>query len=278
MLQETRNGLSCAAPPTGFELIVRVDPNLVTKVEQPELHVSDSGSGAMILKPLAIWALVALFFAGCATLVALFAPAAKSVPTVELPAPGEPVEAAALIVPLQRLAEENRKLVDRLTAVERQLAEATGSVVGAPGATRLADNQPVPSLPPAFAQNEREPVSTLRFAAPNSRAPTQTPGAGLRVDQGNAGQKTDFAVDLGSDTALDGMRLRWAALISKHRTVLDGLEPRVGIREGTGGAAELRLLVGPLTNAEAAARICAALASSGTACQSALYGGQRLGR
>jgi hypothetical protein len=39
---------------------------------------------------------------------------------------------------------------------------------------------------------------------------------------------------------------------------------------------ELRLVVGPLVNAGAAARLCGTLAASGLACQPTIFDGQRL--
>jgi hypothetical protein len=51
----------------------------------------------------------------------------------------------------------------------------------------------------------------------------------------------------------------------------------MSVREGKRpGEIELRLVAGPLGNAGAAARLCAALAAAGKACQPAVYDGQRL--
>ena len=59
--------------------------------------------------------------------------------------------------------------------------------------------------------------------------------------------------------------------------LLEGLRPLIALREGQkGGSPELRLVAGPLANASVAARLCAALAAAGQACQPAVFDGQRL--
>jgi hypothetical protein len=222
------------------------------------------------LKPLAAWAVLALFSAGCAVLVALFGPAPMPSGLAALAKDGT-LETGELVAVLERLVDENQVLAQRLAGLERQLGEVTGTAPRDAAAPKPAAAIQSASAAPV------DPVPTLRFAAPNGRAATQTPASSAKPENGEPTlPRPTFAVDLGSETALDGLRLRWAALTSKHRALLDGLEPRVGMREGNGGTAELRLIVGPLPTAEAAARICAALAGQGAVCQSAIFGGQRL--
>jgi hypothetical protein len=222
------------------------------------------------LKPLAAWAVLALFSAGCAVLVALFGPAPMPSGLAALAKDGT-LETGELVAVLERLVDENQVLAQRLAGLERQLGEVTGTAPRDAAAPKPAAAIQSASAAPV------DPVPTLRFAAPNGRAATQTPASSAKPENGEPTlPRPTFAVDLGSETALDGLRLRWAALTSKHRALFDGLEPRVGMREGNGGTAELRLIVGPLPTAEAAARICAALAGQGAVCQSAIFGGQRL--
>jgi len=89
--------------------------------------------------------------------------------------------------------------------------------------------------------------------------------------------RTEFAVDLGGDTTMDGLRGLWANLRGNHGATLGNLRPLVSLREGgkTGGM-ELRLVVGPLANAGAAARTCASLQAKGVSCQTTVFDGQRL--
>jgi hypothetical protein len=89
--------------------------------------------------------------------------------------------------------------------------------------------------------------------------------------------RTEFAVDLGSEATIEGLRGLWSKLRGAHVAALDGLRPLVSVREGArAGTTELRLIAGPLANAGAAARTCAALQAKGVTCQTAVFDGQRL--
>jgi len=89
--------------------------------------------------------------------------------------------------------------------------------------------------------------------------------------------QTQFGIDLGGETSLDGLRARWTALQSKHGKALSGLRPLVRVREGSRpGTVELHLVAGPVANAATAARVCANLQSTGIACRASEYDGQRL--
>ena len=54
------------------------------------------------------------------------------------------------------------------------------------------------------------------------------------------------------------------------------MRPIIAIREGRAGQVDLRLVVGPIGNAAAAAKLCASLAAAGLSCQPTLFDGQRL--
>ena len=76
---------------------------------------------------------------------------------------------------------------------------------------------------------------------------------------------------------MQGLRVIWASLRSKHSALLEGLRPLVAVREtARPGGVQLRLVVGPLADAGAAARLCAVLASTGRLCDTAVFDGQRL--
>jgi hypothetical protein len=93
----------------------------------------------------------------------------------------------------------------------------------------------------------------------------------------NAATRTEFAVDLGSEATIEGLRALWSNLRGTHAATLGALRPLVSMREGARpGVMELRLIAGPLANAGAAARTCAALQAKGVNCQTAVFDGQRL--
>ena len=101
--------------------------------------------------------------------------------------------------------------------------------------------------------------------------PANLPGA----DSG--ANKTEFAVDLGGDMSIDGLRARWANIKGNHGAALEGLRPLVSVREGPKpGTVELRLIAGPVSNAGDAAKVCASLQTKGVACRTTEFDGQRL--
>jgi hypothetical protein len=89
-------------------------------------------------------------------------------------------------------------------------------------------------------------------------------------------QHTDFAVDLGGANSLGGLRALWRGLV-KSNAELAELRPIIVVKESTTGLGmQLRLAAGPLHDAAAAAKICAALTENKRACETTVFDGQRL--
>jgi hypothetical protein len=89
-------------------------------------------------------------------------------------------------------------------------------------------------------------------------------------------QRTEFAVDVGGANSVGGLRALWRGL-RKSNTALGALHPIIKVRENsTGLGLQLRLAVGPLGDAAAAAKICAALLESQRSCETTVFDGQRL--
>ena len=87
--------------------------------------------------------------------------------------------------------------------------------------------------------------------------------------------KSEFGVDIGGAVNFDALRVLWKSTKAAHAALLDGLSPRVTVRENSKWrAAELRLIVGPLPDADAAARLCATLSAARRSCQPAPFAGQ----
>lgn len=132
---------------------------------------------------------------------------------------------------------------------------------------------PAPPMPLSpVAQQRPSPGAAARTAA----APPQQAAVESNAAESVA-SKTEFGVDLGGDTSMEGLRLLWGALKANNAGLLEGLRPLVTIREGAKpGTVELRLVAGPLGNAGAAVRLCAAIANAGVGCQPSVFDGQRL--
>jgi hypothetical protein len=91
-------------------------------------------------------------------------------------------------------------------------------------------------------------------------------------------QRTEFGVDVGSANSVAGLRALWRGLLkSRANAPLAALRPIIVIKEGSGGfGMQLRLVAGPLRDAAAAAKICAAMTENKRSCDTAIFDGQRL--
>jgi hypothetical protein len=207
--------------------------------------------------------------------------------------PAEDIEQRRLAESIRVLAADRDRLLARLEALERNL-DLTGSIpresaAAAPSPPPTAD-APLPSnwslVPSTMPQGAGVPAAAVSGA----NAPTAgAGGAGTRHDARAAtglvadepavesvATETEFAIDIGGDSTFEGLRALWSSLKSRHAALFNGLRPVVAVREGAKpGALELRLVIGPLSNAGTAARLCATLTASGLPCQPTVFDGQR---
>lgn len=141
------------------------------------------------------------------------------------------------------------------------------AVTAPPNATSAAP--PAVSVP---ATNPPMPRGASQGAAPvPSAATAPEPDA-----QEPVSGKGEFGVDIGSAPSLAAMRAAWDRIRRNHAKQLDGLQPVIAVRDGRSGQPELRLVVGPIGNPAAAAKLCSSLAAAGLSCQPTLFEGQRL--
>ena len=219
-------------------------------------------------------------------------------------------ETRRLAEAVRRLNADRDRLLARINTLERNLDEVSNSIANVraaalpplpststvPSPTVAAASPALPAPPPAppppplatapqtpdaawTAAISRPPAAVLPSPAPWP-APSQsasTPATAHELATGSIATRTEFGIDLGGATNIQGLRTLWTSLKSKHAGLIDALRPLVSIREGSRpGELELRLVAGPLLNAGEAARLCASLAAAGTVCQPALFDGQRL--
>jgi hypothetical protein len=157
-----------------------------------------------------------------------------------------------------------------------------------PPMPRPAIAMPAPMPDPApLTMTTREPLvapsdppRSGRMATIEYYTRSATDPAGIRADDpaNSVATATDFGIDLGGASSVNGLRALWATIRSKHAQLLNGLWPVMVIRDRPKqpGVVELRLVAGPLPNAGHAAKLCAAFAPLGVACQPAVFDGQRL--
>jgi hypothetical protein len=91
-------------------------------------------------------------------------------------------------------------------------------------------------------------------------------------------QRTQFGVDVGTANSIGGLRALWRGLLkSRSNAALAALRPIIVVKESNSGLGmQLRLVAGPLHDAAAAAKICAALLESQRTCETTVFDGQRL--
>lgn len=189
---------------------------------------------------------------------------------------GQEAEQRRLAEAVRVLTADRDRLAARLTALERNLDEVTGSIPPAPAnpkppavPTPSVSAAPLPALPPTT-QQPAAGTNQSRVAAGHL-------ATGLQSAADSVATRTEFGVDVGGNPSIEGLRTLWSTLKSSQPALFEGLRPLIAVREGAKpGTIELRLVAGPLPNASIAARLCAALGAAGQTCQPAVFDGQRL--
>ncbi|MDE2602750.1 MAG: hypothetical protein KGL62_10335, partial [Bradyrhizobium sp.] len=126
---------------------------------------------------------------------------------------------------------------------------------------------------PASDKSTADKPATEKIAANAPPAPSaQVPSAQVAVN------RTEFGVDVGGANSVGGLRALWRGLLkSRSNAPLATLQPIIVVKERTNGLGmQLRLVAGPLTDAAAAARICAHMAENNRPCTTTVFDGQRL--
>jgi hypothetical protein len=215
------------------------------------------------------------------------------------------VEARRLSEAVRLLAADRDRLLARISALEHNLDDVTGSIGPAKAMGEASSSSAQPSLPaqkpetaavsitmspptapPGEPAAPAEPVKSAPDVAAgktarDGAAPARIAAAHNAAVPTNGSEsvatKTEFGIDIGGDVSISALRTLWTTTKSGYPALLEGLRPVVAIREnGAGGKVELRLIAGPLANAATAARLCAALTAAGRACEATVFDGQRL--
>jgi hypothetical protein len=191
------------------------------------------------------------------------------------------------------------------------VAATVAATTEKPAAVSAADASPLPA-PPAAQAAANAPVPAPSLMASKSMMAPPDPGAGKLIEPSPpktvvsapmpevvasappaqeepeldaapaapilALQRTEFGVDVGGANSLPGLRALWRGLLkSRSNAALATLRPIIVIKEGTNGLGmQLRLVAGPIGDAAAAAKICAAMAQYDRSCTTTVFEGQRL--
>lgn len=205
--------------------------------------------------------------------------------TLPQPPPREP--------PLQIAAPATQPSPPPPTTVEPKIASAPElpSIPTKPSdspssdtAVRTITDRPTParvaiSAEPSAPAKSADPTAAIEPAAQKTTEPTpllqMATVAPAPAEIATPVSRTEFGVDIGTANSVDGLRALWHGL--SKAPALNGLRPIIVVRERSNGLGmQLRLVAGPLTDAAAAARICATLAEGKRSCETSVFDGQRL--
>lgn len=175
---------------------------------------------------------------------------------------------------MRALATDRERLVVRISALERNLEDVTGSI------KRQAALPPAPAAEPAPAQRTSEPAKPEAGAPEESVAtapPAAPASAGAPAARSEPAPAAQFGIEIGGAASFDGLRTLWNSTRSTNAALFEGLHPVVTVRENAQTrAAELRLIVGPVATPDAATKLCAPFVAARRYCQPTTFVGQRL--
>jgi hypothetical protein len=144
------------------------------------------------------------------------------------------------------------------------MLEAAVTPAHAPGPQPSGD-----AAPTALPDNGNRAAPASPLVRVTTVEPTEAPAEPVVIG--------GLGVDVGGATNYEGLRTLWHSTLNSDPTLLEQFYPVVAIRENskTHGV-DLRLVVGPIPDAEAAASLCASLSAAHHYCQSVAFEGQRL--
>jgi hypothetical protein len=131
-----------------------------------------------------------------------------------------------------------------------------------------------PSVPPAAPATGASAAISVQPSIPAEAAKSDGPPPADKL-----ADRTQFGVALGGAGSVGGLRTLWSRLLKANGETLGNLLPIIAIHENPSGrGVQLRLIAGPLADAAAASRICAAMLArdKNGDCETAIFDGQRL--
>jgi hypothetical protein len=191
--------------------------------------------------------------------------------------------AAAITAPATAMGAPATAMAAPTTAMAAPMATATAAP--AVSTTPLMPSKSIlaPPDPAAAKLIEPDPSTSNLPPLPSPQTVAAAPGmtepaAAEAQVPAVAVQRTEFGIDLGGANSVDGLRALWRGLLKfRSNKALAELRPIIVVRERSSGLGmQLRLVAGPLSDAAAAAKICATLTESDRSCETTVFDGQRL--
>jgi hypothetical protein len=208
----------------------------------------------------------------------------QSAPQTPVPAPAVSPVAAAPATSAEKPAVDTATKQNPGPAPFPSVAQGTANSPGTPTAMPLMASKSIlapPDAAPGKLIKPETPASAVtaspmpEVVAPVASADDAERDPPWAASSKVAVQRTEFGVDVGGANSLGGLRALWRGL--KSNAALSALRPIIVVKESnTGLGMQLRLVAGPLADAAAAAKICAALLESQRPCETTVFDGQRL--
>lgn len=213
----------------------------------------------------------------------------RPVATVKIPPHREQEwEIARLEAQLRTLTSDRDRLAERVASLEHNIEDITGSIKRQTAQTITP--APPPAVTPVISPPATTEVKQSEMLAPAQKAEAAPPEqsavsahevvplppvrvAALPAEP--AAPKLEFGVALASSSNLDVLHMQWGALKANYGPLLTGLRP-IAAREQRGTATYYRLVLGPLPNAAAAAKLCARLTAARAVCHTGKFAGDPL--
>ena len=210
-------------------------------------------------------------------------PAAQNPPPAPVISPAATTVAAAVekpradapapLPPAKTVAADGQAPANPPSATPATALMASKSLMAPPdsGAAKLIEPEKPAKTSPVAPKTDTV-ASTLTADEPGPDASEAAPAKVATV------LRTEFGVDVGGANSVGGLRALWRGLLkSRSNAALTTLRPIMVIKEGNNGLGmQLRLVAGPLSDAAAAAKICAGLIENERPCETTVFDGQRL--
>jgi hypothetical protein len=206
----------------------------------------------------------------------VISPAATTVAAVAEKPPADtpaPLPPAATVAAPATVAAVGQAPANPPSATPATALMASKSLMAPPdsGAAKLIEPEKTAKTSPVAPKTDTV-ASTLTADEPGPDASEAVPAKVATV------LRTEFGVDVGGANSVGGLRALWRGLLkSRSNAALTTLRPIMVIKEGNNGLGmQLRLVAGPLSDAAAAAKICAGLIENERPCETTVFDGQRL--
>jgi hypothetical protein len=195
------------------------------------------------------------------------------------------LETQMLSEQIRALSADRDRLAGRVALLESGVDDMTGAIKKQ-AAALAARTVPPASQPPqntapsvangspaAALEVKTDPLITASVPLPPGRASAAQASAGPEAPAST----TEFGLDLGAASTLDGVQQRWTTVKANFGPLLSNLHP-LATSERRQGKTGYRLVVGPLPNSPAATGLCAHFNAAHTPCRAVRFEGEQIAR